>query len=231
VAVAEAEQEPAAEVEAGGWVQYDVADGKMDGSGVQTERETELGNQVAPVNTKAGRGVGAGTESGVGLVAEAVSMVPAECAEFVAPAFDSDCMLLLAAVAVAQVSGESSDLGVEPMAVFVVVAETAVEGIVLYKEGSQGFPAGALVEAGPVSIAVVVSELVLWAEPSSAGRFGEEDASAVDKPGSVALVLGPTAVVEADFGDILWGKEEAVLGIVKEGEEALGNVSASEMML
>ncbi|KAG7260919.1 hypothetical protein CRUP_020509, partial [Coryphaenoides rupestris] len=34
------------------------------------------------------------------------------------------------------VSGESSDLGFEPMAVFVVVAET-VEGIVLYKEDSQ----------------------------------------------------------------------------------------------
>ena len=55
-----------------------------------------------------------------------------------------------------QVSGESSELGIEPMAVFVVVAETVVEGTVLYREGSQGSPAGALVESGPGPIAVVV---------------------------------------------------------------------------
>lgn len=158
------------------------------------------------MNTKAGRVVGVGTESGVALVAEGVSRVPAEHAELVVPAFDSDCTLLSAAVAVAQVFREPSDLGVEPMAVFVVVAETVVEGIVLYKEGIQGFPAGALVEAGSGAIAVVVPELVPWADPSSAGGFGEEDASAVDKPGCVAPILGPTAVVEADFGDILWGK-------------------------
>ena len=52
----------------------------------------------------------------------------------------------------------------------------------------------------------------------------------MDKPGSAALVLGPTVVAEADFGDILWGKVEAALEIVKE-EAAMENVSASEMVL
>lgn len=198
----------------------------MDGLGVQTGGETELGAQVALVNAKVGGGIGAGTESGVGLVVEAESKVLAECDELVS-AFDSDCTLL--SVAVASVSGESSDLGIEPMAVFVVVAETVVEGTVLCREGSQGFPAGALVEAGLGPIAVVVPEVLVWADPCSAGRLGEEAVSAVDKPGSVAPVLGPTAVV--DFGDILRGKAEAELEIVKEEEPALENVSASEMVL
>lgn len=111
------------------------------------------------------------------------------------------------------------------------MVETVVEGTVLYREGSQGFPAGALVEAGSEPIAVVVPEVVAWADSCSAGRLGVETASAVDKPGSVDPVLGPTAVVEADFGDILWGKAEAALEIVKEEEAALENVSASEMAL
>ena len=56
VSVSEAEWEPAAEVEAGGWVKHYVAAGKMDGLGVQTAGETELGAQVALVNTKVGGG-------------------------------------------------------------------------------------------------------------------------------------------------------------------------------
>ena len=224
----EAEQRPAAEAEAGGRGKHDVAAGTMDGSEAQTEGETGLGAQVVLVNTKVEGGIEAETVSVFGLVAEVESKVPAECAEPVVSAFDSDCMLWSAAVASA--SGQSSVLGIGPMAVAVVVlvAET-VEGTVLDREGSQGVPAGAL-EAGTGPIAVAV----LWdsPDPCSPGRLGEEAAPAGNNPESVAPVLGPTAaVVEIDFGDILPGTSEAALEIEKMEEAALENVSGSETLL
>ena len=151
VTVSEAERGPAAEAEAGGCGKPDVAPAETDGSGAQSEDETALGVQVALVDTKVEGGIEAGTVSGVGLVAEVESKVLAECAELVS-AFDSDCTL--SSVAVASASGESSVLGIGPIAVFVVVAETVVEDAVLDREGSQGVPAGALVEAGTGPIAV-----------------------------------------------------------------------------
>lgn len=105
--VSEAEWAPAAEVEADEWVKHEAAAaGKVDGLGVQIAGESEFGTQVALVNTKVGGEVEAGNETGVGQVVEAESKALAECAELVAAAFDSDCRLLSAAVAVALASGK-----------------------------------------------------------------------------------------------------------------------------
>ena len=234
VSASEAEWGPAAKVEAGGCGKHDVAAGKVGGLGAQTEGEAALGAQVALVNTRVEGGMEAGTVSGVGLVAEVESKVLAECAELVVSAFDSDCTLL--SLAVASASGESSVPGIGPMAVFVVVAETVAEGTVLDREGSQGVPAGALVEAGTRPVAVVglldTPEVGLTADPCSPGRLGEEAAPVVNNPESVAPASGPTAAVEIDFGDILPGRSGAGLEIAKmEEEAALENAAALETVL